>query len=296
MRVPTNSVTSNVLAQINKLTVQQARQQQEVSTGQHIFLPEDDPAAVGRLLHYSSESVRLQQYNRNISSALDLSQTTNSVLRQFQNLSDRAGEILSLGGGTLSNDGNQAYAKEVNQLIEQALQAGNLRFGTDHLFAGTAVDAPPFVATKDASGQITGITYQGNDGETPVSISETTTLSPRSSGTTNRALATFMNNLVALRDTLNVSAPMEVSRTALQASENSISNAISEQGAIQLRITLNKEQLVSRFENITKLISGEADADMATSIVKLNQTNTAYQAALSSSSKVLSMSLLDYLK
>jgi len=43
-------------------------------------------------------------------------------------------------------------------------------------------------------------------------------------------------------------------------------------------------------------VSGEADADMATSAVKLSQTSTAYQAALSSATKILQLSLMDYLK
>jgi flagellar hook-associated protein 3 FlgL len=65
---------------------------------------------------------------------------------------------------------------------------------------------------------------------------------------------------------------------------------------VQLRIEVVQSQQTTRTSNIETLISADADADMATSAVKLSQTSTAYQAALSSASKILQMSLLDYLK
>jgi flagellar hook-associated protein 3 FlgL len=44
------------------------------------------------------------------------------------------------------------------------------------------------------------------------------------------------------------------------------------------------------------LISSEADVDLPTTVVKLSQTQTAYQAALASAAKIMSISLLDYIK
>jgi len=43
------------------------------------------------------------------------------------------------------------------------------------------------------------------------------------------------------------------------------------------------------------LVSGEVDADMPSTIVALNQAQTAYQAALQSSAKIMKISLLDYI-
>ena len=44
------------------------------------------------------------------------------------------------------------------------------------------------------------------------------------------------------------------------------------------------------------LVLTKADADLANTLVRLNQTQTAYQAALQSGGKILSTSLLDYLR
>ena len=45
MRVPTNSTSENVISQIQRLAARQAQLQTQLSTGQKIFVPSDDPAA-----------------------------------------------------------------------------------------------------------------------------------------------------------------------------------------------------------------------------------------------------------
>jgi flagellar hook-associated protein 3 FlgL len=58
---------------------------------------------------------------------------------------------------------------------------------------------------------------------------------------------------------------------------------------------VNKKQQDSRAQNIETLVAKDADADLASTIVRLSQTSTAYEAALSSATKILKMSLLDYI-
>ena len=45
-----------------------------------------------------------------------------------------------------------------------------------------------------------------------------------------------------------------------------------------------------------RFISAEADPDLPSTLVKLSQASTAYEAALASASRILNMSILDYLK
>lgn len=71
---------------------------------------------------------------------------------------------------------------------------------------------------------------------------------------------------------------------------------MSEHGAIELRIEVNQKQLQTRADQIDKLVSKEADVDLSTTVVKLSQTSTAYEAALSSANRILQLSILDYLK
>jgi flagellar hook-associated protein 3 FlgL len=280
--------------------VQQAKLQNQVATGQKIFQPEDDPSAVGRILTLDTEARQVQQFQTNANRALEVSQATYSGLQDIKTISDRAGEIATLGAGASSPDAYKAYATEVNQLIEQALQSGNAKLRNDYLFSGTALNTAPLTATRvpAGTGDITAVAYSGDNAQTSVQISQLANLSPGSSAATNTGLASFLNSLVALRDALNTGTSTAVSAVQpnLDSSENLLVNALSQQGAVQLRIEVAQSQQSTRSTNLEKLVSDEADADLATSATKLSQTSTAYQAALSSATKILQMSLMDYLK
>jgi len=298
MRVTTNSNDSQMLAQIQKLSALQTRLQTQVSTGQRIFQPEDDPAAMGRVLALETERNQLTQFASNTTYALDVSQASFSGLSAIKKLSDRAGELSTLGAGEMNPDALKTNATEVNQLIEQGMQLANSQLRNNYLFAGTAVDSPPFVATRDASGNITGVSYAGNVTQAGVQITSTASIAPGTSGATNQQLADFLNHLVQMRDALNTGVSTNVSavQPALVTDENNLVSALSEHGAVQMRIEISQSQQQDRMGNIDKLVSSETDVDLPASITLLNQASVAYQAALQSSTKIMGMSLLDYLQ
>ena len=297
MRVTTNSNDSQMLAHIQQLTSLQTRLQTQVSTGQRIFQPEDDPAAMGRVLSLQTEKSAITQFASNTSYALDLSQASFSGLNEIKKISDRAGELATSGAGALNPDAIKTNATEVNQLLEQGVQLANAQLRNNYLFAGTAVDAPPFVAARDASGNITSVSYVGNMTQAAVQISSTASITPGSSGASNQALADFLNHLVQLRDALNTGVPTNVSavQPSLTNDENNLVSGLSEYGAVQLRIEINQSLQQDRLGDVGKLISTETDVDLPTTITKLNQASVAYQAALQSTTKIMGMSLLDYL-
>jgi flagellar hook-associated protein 3 FlgL len=269
-----------------------------VASGQRVTNPSDDPAAISRLINLESERRSLQQFTRNADRALEISQASFSGLQQIKKLSDRATEIGTLGAGTANPDAVSAYAAEIDQLLEQAVQLGNTRFRNDYLFAGTAVDAPPFTVTRDGSGRITAVAFAGNAAQTDIALSESSSIKPGTTNATNTGLADFLNHLVTLRDGLLAGggAPVAAVQADLLASEDLIVDALAEQGAVQMRVEVAQTQQKVRGENLEKLVSAEADNDLATAIVALNQTQVAYQAALQSSANIMRLSLLDYIK
>ena len=297
MRIATNSASESVITQIQKLSLRQAKLQNQVATGQRVVQPEDDPAAVGRLLNLDVERRQIAQYTRNADRALEVSRASYSGLQELKKISDRAGEIAVLGAGASSPDAYKAYAKEVNQLIEQSVQLGNTRFRNDYLFAGTAVTTPPITRTNP-TGDINGVTYSGNTAQTEIQLSESSSIKPSTTPATNSGIVDFINNLIALRDALATGTNGAVTNVQedLETSENMFVNALSEHGAIEMRIEVNQKQQLARTDEIEKLVSNEADVELSTLVVKLSQTSTAYEAALSSASKILQMSLLGYLR
>lgn len=297
MRLSTANTSDTVLAQLQRLSRQQADLQNKISTGQRVFQPGDDPAAVGRIVTAQSEERALHQFQRNASAALEYSKTSYSGLDQFKTISDRAGELSVLGAGANGAQAMQAYSAEVNQLIEQASTQGNTRFRNDYVFGGTAVDAPPFAITRDGAGQITASVYAGDNGRLRVPIADGATIEPTPAPATNTGLSDFMNNLIALRDALQAGdgVAVQASRPGLETSEDLLVSSLSEHGAVQLRIEVGQAQQQSRLDEIQRQVSAEADIDLPSTIVRLSQTTQAYEAALSSAASILRMSLLDHL-
>lgn len=298
MRVVTNTVSNSIVRQIQQLGTQQAKLQNQVATGQRIFQPEDDPSAVGRVLNLESEQRNTAQFQRNGQRAMELSQASYSGLRSIKQVSDRATEIGTLGASVINPAAASAYAAEVNELIEQAVQLANTRFRNDYLFAGTAVDAPPFAVTRDAQGELTSVNYVGNAQQATIQLTESSSISPTTTATTNAGLGAFINQLVDLRTALRANSPSGVSaaQTNLLASEDLLVASLADHGGVQTRIEATQTQLVDRSTDLESLVSTEVDADLPTTIVRMNQAQTAYQAALQSAANLMQVSLLDYLK
>lgn len=298
MRVPTRSISETAITQLQKLGAQQAQLQKQIATNQRIFLPSDDPAAMGRMLSIDNEQNQIGQFKRNIDVASNLAQASYAGLQGLNGLASRAGELATLGAGVLSPEAARAYGSEVDQLLEQAVQLGNTRFGSDYLFAGNALDTAPFTVTRDGAGLVTATAYAGGAAGAAVRLSETASIDPRTGADANLGIRDFINQLVALRDALNANDGPAVSAAGagLEAATDPIFAAISENGAIQLRIEVARTQQSTRAESLEKLASSEADADLPSTVVKLSQTTTAYEAAMASASKIMNLSLLDYLR
>ena len=122
---------------------------------------------------------------------------------------------------------------------------------------------------------------------------------PRGLITDNRVGADFFNHLISLQNNLlagNVAAIEATDRANLSQDEDNFLFHLGTNGAIQSRLETTNSIADQRTDTIESLVSKEADADLAETLLRLNQTQTAYQAALQSAGKILGSSLLDYLR
>lgn len=311
MRVTSNSFTSDLLAQLGTLSQQQTRLQSQAATGQRITLPEDDPAAAGRVLNLQTEAAGVAQYQSNINSQQQLSEATFSVMRALKKISDRAGEIATLADGTKSPDELTAYGAELTQLIRQAVEISNSKSNGNYLLSGTSTDVTPFELANAADGSVASVAFNGNTGVNETEIAEGVTIAAQtvganSSGTGARGLITddrvgadFFNHLISLQNHLlagDSAAIAATDRAQLASDEDNLLFHIASNGAVQTRLSAAEANASSRASSLKKSVSNEADVDLAQTLVKLSQTQTAYQAALQTGASVLHLSLLDYLR
>lgn len=311
MRVTANSFSNTLITQLGSLAARQARLQSQAATGQRVRLPEDDPVALRRVLDLQSEFSSTGQYTRNIARQTELAQASFTSIKALKTLSDRAGEIATQADDLKSPEELKFYAQEITEMIKQAVSLMNATNRGDTIFGGTVTNQPPFVMALDANGNVASVTYQGNLTLAESEISEGVTLTPQAIGenttgsgprglvTDSRAGADLFNHLISLQNNLlsgNTTAIAAVDRVNLSSDEANLLSHMSANGAIQARLESTDSLNRQRGLSIETQVSKEVDADLAQTLVKLSQTQTAYEAALQSGAQALNLSLLDYLR
>ena len=311
MRVTSNSFPNTLVGELGDLSSRQVKLQAQVSSGQRIQYAEDDPTAMHQVMDMQSEAHSVSQYQTNVAHQQDLAKTSYTTIKSLNQMSSRANEIATLADGLKSPEELASYANEINEMIKQGVQSVNAKQGNNYLFGGTISDQPPFVLDSDPSGNVTAVNYQGNESVSQTEVSEGLTVTAQvvgasTSGSGGRGLITdsnsgadFFNHLIALRNDLtsgNVTAIASTDQAALQSDESNFLYHVSLNGSVQSRLDSTTTTLKDRAQSLNSQVANVASTDMAQTVVRLTQTQTAYQAALQSSSKILSLSLMDYLK
>ena len=311
MRVTFNTFPDTLLGRLQSLGSEQNKALTQLSTGQRIAAPSDDAPAMQRILNLRVEKKQNQQYHRNATDGLEVSNVTFSSLEQIKNLLVRASELSANVNGATSDQEFKAKASEIEQLIQQGLNVANTKLRGSYLLAGEASGAPdsPFTATS-ADGKVTQIAYrysvadQADDANPQMHIGEDTIISAFTTPRENREVADLLNKMIDMRnamtDTPTASATKASAVLALRddlaAKEDQILSVLSRAGTIQYRLETAMKDLEIRYEGTEKLISTDADIDFAEATVRLNRAQMAYQAAIQSGARIQSNSLLDYLR
>lgn len=166
----------------------------------------------------------------------------------------------------------------------------------------------------DRVGQVKFIRYTGTSeasDDVNFRVGEGAIISPYSRGAANLDYLEFFNDLVDIRDAYyrEELKPADPNLTHTGKAETvtelvpkftdhqtNVLLGIVEFGALLQGIEVTSSINEARFNELERLISAEIDIDTAETIVKLNRAQTAYEAALNSGSRLLGLSLLDYLR
>jgi flagellar hook-associated protein 3 FlgL len=317
-------VTSNVLSNQSLYFLGQnmsalSSLQEKMSSQQNINKPSDDPVGLTRLLYLNTSLAADTRYSSNIDSALTETNTADTVLNNMTTLVQRAQE-LATQAATFSNnqDGRNAIALEIDQIVNQLVQLGNTDISGKYIFGGFKTDTPPFSRTGD------DINYNGTPTtepwqrpievsqgiQVPVNINgdnllgqvQVTTPGPplpvTFSGTSHGLFQTLINlkqNLESAGDPIQLS---EI-RNRLDELTTGLNDVLKEQstvGAITNRLTLTQGRIQDRQSVLTQQFASIQNVDMPKTIANLNQQQNTFQASLSVVGRLLSTSLLDYLR
>jgi flagellar hook-associated protein 3 FlgL len=311
MRVTSNSYSENLITQLHTLSRRQINLQNQIATGQRVQKASDDPFAAQQVLQLRDSSAANAQYQKNIQTHHEFADATHGLMRNLQKVLDRSQEIATMVDDLDSPEDLRSFAAEIDQLLKHAVQLSNARHRGDFLLGGTRTNAAPFVATTNAAGKVTAVSFAGNTNIPESEIGEGNLIASRIPGENRGAAgvrglladtgagADIFAHLISLRDQLesgDVAAIHSTTRDQLAADEENLLFHIANNGALQSRLeaslnTMKDEKLALEGE-----ISHRIDVDLPETIVRLNQEQTTYQAALQSAGSLLDLSLLPFLR
>ena len=232
-------------------------------------------------------------------------------MTSLQTIVEKASEIATEATSLSSPTQLSSDATQVGNLIQEAVEVGNTQDANgNYIFAGTDTGATPFTATTDASGNVTGVTYNGNTSAANSEIAPGLAVTAQSPGENNtgsgtsgvfadsRTGADLFSHLISLQQNLasgNVSAVSTTDGPNLEKDEDNVVTQISGNGVIQSTLASVGNMASEQSTNMESEVSNDTSADMAQTLTKLSQTQTAYEAALESGTMVMGVSLLNFL-
>lgn len=334
MRVSTTQVYRQTTDSLMRNLAEILRLNAQASSGKKINKPSDDAAGAARALDYKVAIDAGEQYGKNVADASNAIGFAENTLGSVSSALVRAKELALQGAnGTQDGASRAAISKEAAQLRDQLLSLSNSRNGNEYVFSGFKTDVAAFdssFAYQGDSGAINVMVDRGTMISRNVagseafgyslSAPETVTTdggkivhyTPGSGTTVNveiRAadgttvldsfhfdnamqMTDLLSQALASNDATRVSALMK----PLDDAMGHVNDVRADLGARLNRLDDQGKRLEdTKFATQTAL-SGVEDADIASTVSGIAKANIALQALQASSAKILSQSLLDFLR
>jgi flagellar hook-associated protein 3 FlgL len=306
-KVISNNTMNNLQYSMQKLQ----NLQSQLSSGRQIQKPSDDPSGAVSAMGLRASQKRTEQYSRNASDGLGWLGTADTTLTSaLESISKIRQLVLSGANGTADSSSRNAIAQEIKTAREGLIGLANTTYLNRPIFAGTAApnaQTPP-VPTYDASGN-----YNGNDGTVMRTVGPGATVQVNFDGPSvwgDPAVDTLWKSLDdiqahlesgdqadvnKLTNAYNNGTAMESDLDRLDKLTQNIQNRLSEIGARYHRVEAMQTRADDSMLTIQTNLSNIENIDLPKTIVDLQLQQTAYQAALAATAKVIQPSLVDFL-
>jgi flagellar hook-associated protein 3 FlgL len=292
LRVTNQILFKQALGDTQKILGRIEQQQRTISSGLRVQRPSDDPAALGGIMRSSSSLRALEQYQENLASARARLSTEHSVLDQLTNTLIRAKELAVAQGGSASSPETRAAAKaEVDALREHVIGLANTQFAGSYMFAGDYADTRPFSDTgidpaRPPTGELkveggAGAFYLANHNGQEIFVD-------------SGILDALENLSLGLEN--DSDDDIRAAITDLDTAFKSVQGTTAELGARMTKVDTALENLSALEVNLRTLRSDLQDADIEEAVTELVNQQVTYQAAMLANSRILSMTLTDYLR
>lgn len=299
MRITEGMQSNRLLNDLRRSAGAVAVTQEQVSTTKRLIDASIDPLATHRALRLRQEVSQTEAHKANASQAAGWLQTTDQALDSINNIVHRARELAIQGGsGALKQSDRDALGQEITNLVNATKLAANAKFNDAYIFSGQVTDTPPY----DPAGVDT---YAGDTNAIVRTIGPSVSIGVNITGDTVLGDGTDGRLLNTLRDiaahlaggtATDINALQNGDLVNLDTALTDVLTARTTIGTTLNRVEFATNRLDDQLLSVKDFLSQAEDADMAETIIRLKTQESVYQAALSSGSRIIQPSLMDFLR
>jgi len=300
MRVTESIIYRGINSNLGRLNSDIQQLNQQISSGKRLLLPSDDPVGAVSAQAIRGRLTAMDQQKRNCEAWKGWLQSTESAMTETQDeVIIRARELATqMNNSTYSASQRTMAAEEVNNLLEEAVSLGNTQYGGRYIFSGFRDDTKAFEATRNGTGDITAVTYQGDDGHHELKLGPSAKMESSLTGQEAfQGSADVFATLINLRDALRANDPTAIAGTMadLQNCTANFSAKVADVGSKVNRLDLRVSIVADTKLADTDRLSEIEDTDMIEAITALQAKQLNYQAALQAASTTQQLNLASYL-
>jgi flagellar hook-associated protein 3 FlgL len=297
MRVTTNMIQRNVLADLSRASERIAVTQRQIASGNKISKPSDDPFGTSRALELHQSLDGIRQYSSNIDDASGWQDATETALSTITSGAQRVRELLVAGGSDATDVANRnAMADEIDQVLAEMKQTGNASYNGRFILGGVRTNAAPYQeGSNDAfSGATTRISRQIGPGvAVDVGVTADTVLG---SGAGDDKLLDVLRDVSAHLRAGDATSLRGTDLSRLDAGIDTVLAVRADNGARTNRLEAAQSRLSDLEQTTLSALSDTEDVDYVQAIVDQNAQQAAYQAALKVGAGLVQSSLMDFLR
>lgn len=277
----------------------------QMSTGNQITKPSDDPSNTVRALQLRGDVKRNEQFTKNANDAIGWMSTSDSAYAQIVSVAQKARTLVvqGLNVGSSSASSNNAIADQIDALRDSVLSLSNSTYNGRPVFGGTTTASAAYV--KDPTTGV--VVFTGNTDVVNRQVGDKTVVpinqsGPAVFGAPSTSPSTPGSDIFVTLDNISKAlrnSPSTLASTDLDAIDNAvktISSAQAQEGAAYNRVTTTQTAASKNTLALTSQLSGIQDIDLAAQAVAVSTAQVTYQAALQTTAAIRQTSLLDFLK
>jgi flagellar hook-associated protein 3 FlgL len=290
-RVTHQTIQTSTLANLQLNLTKMAKLQAQMSSGQQINKPSDDPAGTSDFLRLRGDQRATEQYSRNVDNGSSWMTTVDAALATTLTTMGKVRDLTVQGGsGAMGPSEREALATEVEGLRDDLLSQANTSFLGRNVFAGTSDAGVAFDASYAFTGSATGTV------ERRISADTTVRVDSNGKDVFGDGATSVFAQLDELAANLRSGANLDGDLAAIDSRMGKVLTETASVGARHKQVLSAVDAIALRSQTLTEQMSTVQDIDLAATILHLQSQETAYQGALGAAAKVLQPTLLDFLR